>query len=139
MTTITTMWNKAQDLRSSKWAVLAVVSLAIFSDMLIYGVVVPILPTLLRKIGYPENEIEDSVGFLFGVYAVGLVIASPIFGFFSDKYNSRMMPMLVGLICLGVSTLLFAWSTSLIGLFLARTAQGMFAYPCCLDLWLMGV
>ena len=99
------------ELRHSRKAVLAVVSLAIFTDMFSFGVVVPILPRILSRVG----EVTDTrQSILYVCYAVGLFVTTPIIGWFSDTYKTRQVPMLIGLIGLACSTLTFAHAPSLV-------------------------
>ncbi len=70
-------------------AALIVVGLAVFIDMLIYGLVVPILPRYADSLGATQTEI----GFLFSSYAIALFIATPIFGLLTDRIG-RKTPLL---------------------------------------------
>lgn len=108
---------------SSKEAVVAVVALALFVDMVLYDMIVPILPTLLKRVGKDDSY----VGVLFAVYAVGFLVATPIFGIWSDRRRDRKAPMLLGQAGLAVATLLFAFSHSYSLLIVARLLQGVAA------------
>lgn len=101
---------------------LIVVTLAIFTDMLVYGLVVPILPSYASSLGVSQT----AIGFLFGSYAIALFIATPIFGILSDKIG-RKGPMLWGLLGLAASTLLYAFAKQFWMLILARSLQGISA------------
>jgi MFS transporter, DHA1 family, solute carrier family 18 (vesicular amine transporter), member 1/2 len=114
--------EKANVSPKMKKAALLVVAIAIFTDMLIYGLVVPILPNYASSLGASQTEI----GILFGSYAVTLFIATPIFGALSDKLG-RKNPMLWGLIGLAGATILFAFADSFWLLMLARSLQGIAA------------
>lgn len=109
--------------RSSKWAVLAVSALALFTDMVIYGAIMPIIEELVEKFGLEHSSWASSS--LVVVYAVGLLIFTPIFGSFSDRYRNRRIPMLIGQVGLAISTLLFAFAHSFPLLLLARFLQGI--------------
>ncbi len=106
--------------RRSPTGALVVSSLAIFSDMLIFGVVIPILPALVGRFTKPTDSRQT---ILFAAYAIGLFIATPIFGVVSDRYRNRRVPMLIGLAGLAGCTLLFAVATSYVQLVLARFLQ----------------
>lgn len=108
--------------KSKQRSALLVVGLAIFLDMLIYGLVVPILPKYAASLGASQTEI----GFLFGSYAVVLFIATPIFGALSDRIGRRG-PMLWGLLGLALATLLFAFAKEFWMLVAARSLQGLAA------------
>ncbi|MBU9707062.1 MFS transporter [Paenibacillus sp. AK121] len=103
-------------------AALTVVGLAVFIDMLIYGLVVPILPRYADSLGATQTEI----GFLFSSYAIALFIATPIFGLLTDRIG-RKTPLLWGLIGLIASTLMFAIAHTFWLLVLARALQGVAA------------
>ncbi|RCX22521.1 multidrug resistance protein [Fontibacillus phaseoli] len=107
---------------SKQKAALLVVGLAIFLDMMIYGMIVPILPKYASSLGASQTDI----GLLFGSYAAVLFIATPIFGFLSDRIGRRG-PMLWGLIGLAAATLLFAFAESFWMLIAARSLQGLAA------------
>ncbi|MEK4327044.1 MFS transporter [Paenibacillus sp. FSL R7-0297] len=108
--------------KSKQKAALLVVGIAIFLDMLIYGLVVPILPKYASSLGASQTEI----GLLFGSYAIALFIATPIFGALSDRIGRRA-PMLWGLLGLAAATLLFAFAEEYWMLIVARTLQGLAA------------
>jgi DHA1 family solute carrier family 18 vesicular amine transporter 1/2 len=58
---------------------------------------------------------------------VGLIFVTPFISFFSDRFNNRKVPMLMGLVGLITSTLAFAYTDSFIGLAVARFGQGVSA------------
>ncbi|KAI8869206.1 MFS general substrate transporter [Ramicandelaber brevisporus] len=102
------------------------VSLAIFVDMLCYGVIVPLAPDLLANM-VSKDSITTINGVLLLVYAAGLVIASIVGTWISDHYRTRKLPMCVGLAGLIVCTIFFAIGTQLWHLVLARVGQGLAA------------
>lgn len=101
---------------------LIVVTLAIFTDMLVYGLVVPILPGYALSLGVSQT----AIGFLFGSYAIALFVTTPIFGILSDKIG-RKGPMLWGLLGLAGATLLYAFAKQFWMLVVARSLQGVSA------------
>ncbi|RHZ57002.1 hypothetical protein Glove_395g75 [Diversispora epigaea] len=107
--------------RRSKTAVICVTAVALFTDMVVYGIVVPILPLIVHE----RLEMDSkATGFLFGCYAIGLLFTTPIFAIISDHYHTRKIPMLIGMGSLGICTLLFGVATAYWQLVLARIAQG---------------
>lgn len=110
------------NLRGTPRAALIVVTLAAFTDMLLYGLVVPILPTYASELGISEW----ATGVLFGSYSAALLVGTPIFGAISDRVGRRG-PMLCGLVGLGAATLLFAFAESYPTLLAARVLQGLAA------------
>ncbi|KAI8149363.1 major facilitator superfamily domain-containing protein [Fennellomyces sp. T-0311] len=112
-------WSRS---RRSHIGVAAVVALTLFTDMLTYGAVLPVLPTLIIK---KLKGNSSMVGFLFGCYAFGLLVATPVFAILSDKYQNRRLPMMAGCLGLVVSTLSFAAAETYPLLVIARVAQGV--------------
>ncbi|OKP11573.1 hypothetical protein PENSUB_2875 [Penicillium subrubescens] len=91
--------------RSSETFIVIVVSIAIFTDVFIYGMIVPIVPiALVKRAGAREEE--------------------ALFGYFADHCRLRRLPFIVGLIALGASTGLFVIARSLPVLIIARGLQG---------------
>lgn len=121
--TLSELWTAA---RSSRTAVIVVVALALFTDMILYDVIVPILPAILRRV----KQDESLMGLLLGVYAAGLLLFTPVFGVWSDRSGSRRTPMLLGQLGLGLSTLLFIYSRNIVLLMIARFLQGKKACYC---------
>jgi len=108
--------------RGSPLAALVVVTVAIFTDMLLYGLVVPILPGYAASMGVPEW----AIGVLFGSYAFTLLLTTPLFGALADRVGRRG-PMMWGLFGLMAATLLFAFATNYMTLLVARGLQGVAA------------
>jgi MFS transporter, DHA1 family, solute carrier family 18 (vesicular amine transporter), member 1/2 len=100
-------------------AVLAVASIALATDMFVYGVAIPVLPMIAAEHGASSA----TVGILFACYAGALLLATPVVGVLVDRVGPRT-PMLVGLLALGAATLLFAWADSFPALVAARVLQG---------------
>lgn len=114
--------------RNVKIGVLIVSSLAVFTDMVIYGVIMPIMKEIIEKFpGYTEEDVVKAQGALPAVYAAGLLIFTPIFGSLSDLYKTRKTPMLLGQILLILSTLMFAFAKNYFTCLLARFLQGIAA------------
>ncbi|KAF9138816.1 hypothetical protein BGX30_008723 [Mortierella sp. GBA39] len=111
-------WYRA---RRSPFAVACVVAMALFTDMVVYGVVVPILPDIVKnRLGGTPRE----VGLLFACYAIGLLASTPVFAILSDKYQNRRIPMMVGMLGLAVATVGFSLASNYWVLILARIGQG---------------
>jgi multidrug resistance protein len=106
-------------IRGKPAAALFVVSLAVFVDLLVYGMMVPVLPGYASGLGASQS----TLGLLLGAFGVAVVAATPLFGVLSDRYGSKW-PMVGGLVGLAASTLLFAYAPGLGWLFVARTLQG---------------
>ncbi len=108
-------------LRGSPKVTLTVVTVALFTDSFLYGLVIPLTPKSPARI---ENE--WALGVMYGAYAVGLFLTTPIFGVLSDRHGRRR-PMIYGVLLQGAATLLFAFATTFGEMFVARTVQGVAA------------
>ncbi|KAF8938304.1 hypothetical protein BGZ58_001166, partial [Dissophora ornata] len=111
-------WYRA---RRAPVAVACVVAMALFTDMVVYGVVVPILPIIVKeRLGGSSSD----VGLLFACYAIGLLASTPVFAILSDKYQNRRIPMMVGMLGLAVATVGFSLANNYWVLIVARIGQG---------------
>jgi multidrug resistance protein len=101
---------------------LFVVALAMFTDTLLYYLLVPLLPAYARAYGL--NQL--GVGMLFGSYALALLAGTFPLGRLVDRVGRRG-PLLGGLLGLFATTLLFAFAHTYPLLILARVLQGLSA------------
>jgi MFS family permease len=106
---------------ASKGAVLLVVSVALFTDMLVYDVLLPILPEILIR----AHSSASKAGTLVASYALGLLFATPILSYWSDSTRDRKTPIIVGQAGLIVATIMFIRARSLWLLIVARILQGI--------------
>lgn len=112
------MNGTAADPRRTR-AALLVASIALFTDAVLYGVAIPVLPQVAADAGASTA----GVGVLFAVYAAGLIAATPIAGAWLDRRGARP-PMLIGLFGLAAATVLFAFAREPALLITARALQG---------------
>lgn len=92
---------------------------ATFTDLLAYSVGIPVLPDLAERLGATPTVI----GALFGSFGITLLAVSVPVGAVSDRIGRKLL--LVGSsLGLAAATLVFAYSTSLPALFVARMLQG---------------
>lgn len=122
--------------RSSKGFIVSTVGMGIFTDMVLYCLIVPVLPFMLEdRIHLPEDQIQKQVSNLLAVYAGASVIGSPITGVLADRWGTRRMPFLLGLTSLLLATILFALGQSILALTIARALQGLSAAV----VWVVGL
>lgn len=107
-------------IRGKPATALFVVSFAVFVDLMVYGLMIPVLPGYATGLGASQG----TLGLLLGTFGLAVVAATPLFRVLSDRYGSKW-PMVGGLLGLAASTLLFAYAPGLGWLFLARTLQGV--------------
>ncbi len=107
-----------EKLRSNPWMVLFICSFALFEEEFLYGMVCPLTPEAPAHI-----RDEHMISTLYGAYALGMFIATPILGIVTDRLGRRR-PMVIGALLLGVAAILFAIGTSREILFAGRVLQG---------------
>ncbi|EPE28815.1 MFS general substrate transporter [Glarea lozoyensis ATCC 20868] len=111
--------------RSSTGFVLTTVALALFTDLWLYGIVVPILPFILSdRLNVPHDQIQSYTSILLGTYAGATVLLSPIAGVIADRLPARQIPFTGGLLALVASTTLLCFGQTIGVLILARILQG---------------
>ena len=98
--------------------VLGVVAYALFMDYLIYGLIVPLTPYS------PAGKMsENNLSVLYGSYALGVLAATPAFGYLGDRLGYRK-PMIGGALLSAAAILLFWLAPSFPLLIFARLFQG---------------
>ncbi|KAK4191194.1 major facilitator superfamily domain-containing protein [Podospora australis] len=116
------------EFRSSTVFITFTVCLAIFTDILFYGLIVPVLPfSLEEEVGVPEDKVQHWTAILLACYNAALFVASPIAGLYADHTKSRRWPLLLGLVALCAATLLLCLSKTLALLVVGRILQGLSA------------
>ena len=114
--------------RSSHWFILLTICLAVFTDIFLYGIIVPVIPfALTNRAGVSPQDVQHWVSVLLAVYGASLLAASPICGWVADHTASRRLPLLVGLLTLAGSTLLLCLGNKIALLILGRALQGISA------------
>ena len=94
------------------------VGFGIFSDALLYGIVVPLTPFS------PANvQSESAIAMLFCGYAVGVLFFTPLCALLADRLG-RKQTMLAGVVVQFLATLLFALAPNFWTLMVARILQG---------------
>lgn len=113
------------ELRSSTWFITATVCTAVFTDIFLYAVIVPVFPfSLVRRIGVAEEDVQHWLSVLLSVYGAALLVAAPIFGWISDRINSRRGMLLCGMLVLGAATVILCLAKNLPLLIIGRLLQG---------------
>ncbi|RDW79270.1 MFS transporter [Aspergillus mulundensis] len=124
------------ELRSSKAFVTWVVAIAVFTDVFIYGMIIPILPEVLKtRASIPEEELQKWMSILLAAFGGALFVGSPIFGYFADRSSSRQAPFMIGLLALAGSTVMFWFARTINALVIARAFQGL----SCAVVWTVGM
>ncbi|KAJ2956909.1 hypothetical protein NQZ79_g7303 [Umbelopsis isabellina] len=136
------------NIRGSRWFVLATVGVGLFDDLIVYGIVVPIIPFIILAIdnghspqdtnpyGNPgtSDQVSHETGILLALFAAGIITHSdvhridyPIWYWFStgDRFKRRRSTMLIGILALIAALLLVMFSQYYWELLLARFLQGL--------------
>ncbi|KAL5322852.1 hypothetical protein ACEPPN_010831 [Leptodophora sp. 'Broadleaf-Isolate-01'] len=114
--------------RSNTLFILSTVAIGMFTDLFLYGLVVPILPFILvDRIQIPNDQVQYYTSLLLACYAGSQVLFSMVAGIIADKLPSRQPPFLVGLAALFGSTAMLFLGQTIWVLVLARVLQGISA------------
>ena len=111
--------------RSTKHA-FAFVWITVLLDMIGLGLIMPILPALLRQLtGSDIAHASIYGGWLFFAYAAMQFFCAPVIGGLSDAYGRRPV-LLLAVLGLGVDYALTALSPTIVWLFAGRIIAGIF-------------
>jgi len=114
--------------RSSSTFILATVCIAIFTDILLYGIIVPVIPfALTSRVGVDEASVQTWNAILLACYTIALFVGSPLVGLYADHTSSRRWPLLIGLVSLGGSTIILCLGRTMALLIIGRVLQGLSA------------
>lgn len=93
----------------------------VFIDLIGFGIIIPTMPFIAREFGADASML----GFLMAIYSLMQFLFSPFWGDLSDRIGRRPT-ILISLLGSAVSYFLFAFSSSLALLFVARALAGVF-------------
>ena len=93
--------------------------IALFTDMLIYGILIPLLPLMPAV----ERAGSSATGLLFAAYAAMMIAVTPLAGRLVDRTGARG-PLLAALLGLAAACLLFAVGGPYWLLLISRLLQG---------------
>lgn len=89
------------EFRSSTWFITVTVTTAVFTDIFLYAMIVPVFPfSLTERIGVPQSDVQYWLAVLLSVYGAALLVTAPIYGWLSDRINERRVVMLAGMVVL---------------------------------------
>jgi len=113
------------ELRSSTWFITATVCTAVFTDIFLYAMIVPVFPfSLPQRVGVDEDDVQHWLSVLLSVYGAALLVTAPIFGWLSDRIELRRTPLLAGIVVLGGATVMLCLANNLPLLIVGRILQG---------------
>ncbi|MCI2244553.1 TCR/Tet family MFS transporter [Xanthomonas sp. PPL568] len=111
----------------SRRAAVAFIFVTLLIDVLSFGVIIPVLPTLVRDFtGGDFAAAARWVGWFGFLFAALQFVSSPLQGALSDRYGRRPV-ILASCLGLGVDFMVMALAQSLPVLLLARMVSGVFS------------
>jgi DHA1 family tetracycline resistance protein-like MFS transporter len=103
----------------------AFVAITVLLDMIGFGLILPIMPTLLMELtGESVSRAAIYGGWLAFVYAVMQFLLAPILGNLSDRFGRRPV-LLAAIAALGIDYLVLGFAPNLGWLFIGRAIAGM--------------
>lgn len=115
-------------LRSSKAFILTTICVAVFTDVFLYGIIVPVVPfSLISRANVAPSSVQSWVSVLLSVYGAALLVGSPLAGWYADRSSSRRLPLLGGLVTLGGATVMLCLARTVALLVVGRILQGFSA------------
>ena len=122
--------------RTSTAFITVTVAFAIFTDIFVYGIIVPVIPfALTERAGIPESDIQYWISILLAIYGAALLVTAPVCGWLADRSSSRRAPLLLGLFALAGSTVMLCVGRSIGVIAAGRVLQGMSAAV----VWVVGL
>jgi len=106
-------------------APLVFIYITIVLDMLALGIIIPILPELIRQfLGGDTQRAAEIYGLFNTVWALMQFVCSPVLGALSDRFGRRRV-ILISNFGLGLDYILMALAPSLSWLFIGRVISGI--------------
>ena len=110
--------------KPSKQAGVPFIFVTILLDAIGLGVLIPVLPDVLRRFTSNPVVVSEYFGYFMGVYALMQFVASPVLGSLSDRYGRRSI-LLISLLGAALDYLFMAFAPSMPLLFLGRVLSGL--------------
>lgn len=101
------------------------VLITVFLDMVGFGIIIPVLPTLIEQVGHVSlGEAAKIGGWMAAAYALTQFLFGPLVGNLSDRFGRRPM-LLLAILGLGLDFLIQALAPNLEWLFVGRVLAGL--------------
>jgi DHA1 family tetracycline resistance protein-like MFS transporter len=98
--------------------------ITILLDAVGMGLLIPVLPDVLRRFNTDATFVSQHYGIFIGAYALMQFVASPVLGGLSDRFGRRPI-LLVSLLAAAVDYLFMAFAPTLPLLYLGRVISGL--------------
>jgi DHA1 family tetracycline resistance protein-like MFS transporter len=109
----------------NKKSTLGFIFVTVLIDCIGFGIIIPVLPNLIKQIsGQSLSVASEYGGLLLVAYAAAQFIFSPVVGGLSDKYGRRPI-LLISLFGLGIDYIFLSFAPSMGWLFIGRVIAGI--------------
>ncbi len=98
--------------------------MTIILDMMGIGLIVPVLPDVIRRFVSDPDQINHYFGYFVAIYALMQFVASPILGALSDRFGRRPV-LLSSLLGAAIDYVFMAFANTLPLLFIGRVVSGL--------------
>ena len=106
-------------------AAVGFIFITLFLDVMGWGLIIPVLPTLVSSLkGVPINEASSYGAILLFGYAFSQFLFAPVLGNLSDQFGRRPI-LLLSLFGFSINYLLLAWAPSFFWLIIGRIVAGI--------------
>lgn len=109
---------------NKKQAAVQFIFITILLDAMGLGVIIPVLPDVLRRFTSDPTLVSERFGLFVGAYALMQFVASPILGSLSDRYGRRSI-LLFSLLGAAADYMFMAFAPTLPLLFVGRAISGL--------------
>lgn len=102
-----------------------IVLAAVTIDVIGFGIVMPVLPTLIVELGRVDVAHATLVaGWMLAAFAIAQFFAGPVLGMLGDRYGRRPV-LIAAMIAFGIDYLLMAVAPTIAWLFVGRVVAGV--------------
>lgn len=102
-----------------------IVLAAVLIDSIGFGIVMPVLPALVTRLGHVDIDAATRIaGYMLVAFALTQFFAGPVLGNLSDRYGRRVV-LIASMLAFGIDYTLMAFAPTLAWLFLGRAVAGM--------------
>lgn len=96
-----------------------------FSDGFSFGIVVPVIPFVLKHQALvPEKDIQISTSLLIAAFAIADFFGGPLCAWYVDRSKNRRIPWYAGIVLMSIGTVFFGISSRFWMLVISRILQG---------------
>jgi DHA1 family multidrug resistance protein-like MFS transporter len=118
--TVAAAWSISSNVETSSRKNVYLLAFSLLVVMLGYGMVMPLIPFLIERLGAGGQE----MGWLVSTYSLMQMVCAPLWGLLSDRVGRKPV-LAVGILGYAATMLFFGLATKFWMLFLARTLSGI--------------